>query len=278
MSAPRIPLAGVIGHPVAHSRSPRLHGHWLARHGLPGHYVPLDVAPADLPQVLAALPRAGFVGVNVTLPHKEAALAGAASADAAARAIGAANTLTFLPGGGYHAQNTDAPGFLHNLDQAAPGWNTADRPALVLGAGGAARAVLHALLARGTPRILLANRSLDRAADLAKAFGDRVETIEWEARSSAVADASVIVNTTSLGMSGQPPLVIDLSRAVAGVVVSDLVYTPLETDLLAQARARRLRPVDGLGMLLHQAVPGFARWFGLEPVVDEALRRAVLGP
>lgn len=269
-----IPLAGVIGYPIGHSRSPRIHAHWLRRHGLAGHYVPLEVAPGDLAEVLASVPKAGFVGANVTLPHKEHALALADEASEAARRIGAANTLVFREGR-ILADNTDAYGFEQNLREAAPGWEPAGGAALVLGAGGAARAVVHALLAAGAPRVLLANRTRARAEALRAAFGPRVEVIDWAERSAATAEAATVVNTTSLGMTGQPPLEIEL-RCGPGAVVNDLVYAPLETDLLAQARAKGLAAVDGLGMLLHQAVPGFEAWFGVRPEVTPELRAEVL--
>lgn len=271
------PLAGVVGWPIGHSRSPRLHGHWLGRYRLSGHYIPLGVRPEDLAVALALLPRLGFRGVNITLPHKEAALAGASEASARAQRIGAANTLTFLAEGGYRADNTDGEGFIANLRQNAPGWKAGQGPAVVLGAGGAARAIIDALLAEGAPSIRLANRTRARAEVLAADFGPRLEVIEWSAAASALDGAVTIVNTTSLGMEGQPPLDLDLALAPAAALVTDIVYQPLETPFLALARRRGLRTVDGLGMLLHQAVPGFEAWFGRRPVVDDALRAAVLG-
>ncbi|MGA0715786.1 MAG: shikimate dehydrogenase [Gemmobacter sp.] len=278
MTPGRIPLAGVIGDPIAHSRSPRLHGHWLARYGLPGHYVPLHVAAADLAAVLAAMPRMGFVGANVTLPHKVAALALATRATDRAARIGAANTLTFLPEGGFEADNTDGEGFLRNLRQGAPGWNPAAGPALVLGAGGAARAVLAALIDAGVPEIRLANRTAAATADLAAAFGPVIRPCAWEDRAAALAGAATLVNATSLGLAGTPALEMPLDALAPGALVTDLVYTPLETPLLADARTRGAAVVDGLGMLLHQAAPGFERWFGRAPEVDEALRRVALAP
>jgi shikimate dehydrogenase len=272
-----IPLAGVIGAPVAHSRSPALHGHWLARYGIRGFYVPLHVAPGDLAAALALLPKLGFVGANVTLPHKEAALALADEASERARAIGAANTLVFGPGGRVFADNTDGVGFLANLEAGAPDWRAANGPALVLGAGGAARAVVQALIGAGVPEIRLANRTAERAEALAAAFGAKVKVIPWAEAESALAGAGLLVNTTSLGMSGQAPLVFSLAALAPGAVVNDLVYNPLETELLKAARARGALAVDGLGMLLHQAAPGFEAWFGRKPEVDAALRQAVLG-
>lgn len=268
------PVAAVLGWPIGHSRSPALHGHWLARYGIPGAYVPLAVAPEQAEAALRALPALGFVGANVTLPHKELALRIADTATERARRIGAANTLV-VRDGALHADNSDGFGFMENVKAAAPGWNRA-RPALVLGAGGAARAVLDALLAEGVPEIRLANRSADRAMALAEAFGARVTPVAWGEAEAAAAGAGLIVNTTSLGMTGQPPLDFTFAEADPAAIANDLVYAPLRTGFLAAAEARGLTAVDGLGMLLHQARPGFAAWFGREPEVDAALRAAVL--
>jgi shikimate dehydrogenase len=275
MSGP-VPLAGVIGWPVGHSRSPALHGHWLSRYGIRGHYVPLMVAREDLATVLAAMPRMGFRGANVTLPHKETALALATKTSEQARAIGAANTLVFLQGGGFRADNTDGFGFLSNLRQAQPSWRAAAGPALVLGAGGAARAIVAALLDAGVPELRLANRTRARAEALAGAFGPRVRVVAWERAGAAMTGAATVVNTTSLGMAGQPPLDLGFDAAEPGTLVTDIVYQPLVTPFLARAADAGLTTVDGLGMLLHQAAPGFEAWFGRRPEVDEALRRAVL--
>ena len=276
MSLPSPLLAGVVGWPIGHSKSPRLHGHWLRRYGIDGHYVPMAVAPEDLETALRALPRLGFRGVNVTIPHKERALGLADAVTDRAASIGAANTLTFGEDGRIEADNTDGYGFIANLRQHAPDWSAGSGPAIVLGAGGAARGILAALLADGAPEIRLANRSEGRARDLAAHFGAAVSVIGMEDVPAALADAATLVNTTSLGMTGQPPLDIDLTRAAPGLLVTDIVYTPLVTPLLAQAEAQGLRNVDGLGMLLHQAAPGFERWFGTPPEVDDALRAAVL--
>lgn len=270
-------LAGVIGWPISHSRSPLLFGHWFAEYGLDGAYVRLAVREDDLADVVRALPKAGFRGANVTLPHKLAALALADEATDAARAIGAANTLTFAPNGRILADNTDGYGFCENLRAGAPGWDPAAAPSLVLGAGGAARAILHVLLEAGVPLIRLANRTRSRAEALAAQFGPRIAVVDWETREAAAEGAWLIVNTTSLGMTGKAPLIFSLAAAPASAVVTDIVYAPLETDLLAEARARGMVAVDGLGMLLHQARPGFRAWFGLDPEVTPALRQAALG-
>lgn len=268
--------AGVVGWPVIHSRSPRLFDHWFARHGVPGRYVPLAVRPEDFVEVYRALPRTGLRGVNVTLPHKTAALRLADTATPTARAIGAANMIRFDPDGAVHADNTDAFGFLENLRVGAPGWRGDAGPAVVLGAGGAARALIHALQREGAPEIRLLNRTRATAEALAAEFGAPVVVTEWEGRSAALEGAMTLVNATSLGMTGGASLDISLDALPAGAVVTDIVYTPLETPLLTAARARGLMAVDGLGMLLHQARPAFHAWFGIDPVVDGALRAACL--
>ena len=266
-------LAGVIGDPIGHSRSPRLHGHWLARYGIDGQYVPLHVRTGDLDAALDLLPRLGFAGINVTLPHKEAVFARADPVTDRARIVGAANTLTFADGG-IHADNTDGLGFVASLRQGTPAWDP-ERPAVVLGAGGAARGIVAALRDAGVPRVIVANRTEARAQALADAF-DGVEAIGWAQAPGALGDAGLLVNTTSLGMTGQPVLVLPLDDLAPGAVVTDIVYSPLVTPLLADAAARGNPTVDGLGMLLHQAAPGFAAWFGRMPEVDDELRRAVL--
>jgi shikimate dehydrogenase len=271
-------LAGVIGWPIGHSLSPVLHGHWLRRYGIAGHYVPLAIRPDDLRAALDALPRMGFRGVNVTLPHKEAALALAEEKSERAARIGAANTLTFLQGGGYRADNTDSLGFAASMRHAAPDWSASEGAALVLGAGGAARAAVDALVGAGAVEIRIANRTSERAGALAADFGPSARAIEWAEAEDAMEGCATIVNTTSLGMDGQPPLDIGFEAAPPRALVTDIVYQPLVTPFLARAEAAGLRTVDGLGMLLHQAAPGFAVWFGREPEVDADLREAVLGP
>jgi shikimate dehydrogenase len=269
-------LAGVVGWPVAHSKSPLIFAHWFAETGIAGSYTRFAVRPEDFEDVFRALPKTGLRGVNVTIPHKLTALGLADEASGAARAIGAANTIRFDPDGRIFADNTDGYGFIENLREGAPAWNPAAGPALVLGAGGAARAVIHALLEAGAPAVRLANRSCDKAQALAAHFGPRVEPVDWAARDAAIGSAATIVNATSLGMTGNPPLELALEDAPATTLVTDIVYAPLETTLLAAARARGLATVDGLGMLLHQARPGFRAWFGVDPPVTRALRRAVL--
>jgi len=265
-------LAGIIGWPVEHSRSPRLHGFWLERHGIDGAYVPLPIRPEAFALAVRGLAAAGFAGANVTAPHKLAAFEICDTVEASARRAGAVNTLVFEDGR-ITGRNTDGIGFVANL--RAHGVDPAGGPALVLGAGGAARAVIAALQDTGVT-VTVANRTRARANALARDLPGLV-VIDWSARSAAIADHALLVNTTSLGMLGHPALAVDLDSAPAGMAVADIVYVPLETPLLAAARARGLRPVEGLGMLLHQAVSGFGAWFGVTPVVDEELRRFVAG-
>ena len=272
----KIPLAGVIGHPIAHSRSPALHGFWLRRYGVKGHYIPMDVAPADLETTLRHLPKIGFVGLNVTLPHKEAILKIADVISDRAALIGAANTLIFRKDGKIHADNTDGAGFVANLRQNAPHWVPAAGPAAVFGAGGAARAVVAALIEVGVPEIRVANRSRPRAEALRADFGAKLVVYDWVQAANMLEGAATVINTTSLGMAGKPEFRVPLDALEPGAVVNDLVYNPLKTAFLAEAEERGATIVDGLGMLLHQAAPGFERWFGPTPAVDEATRQAVL--
>lgn len=261
----------IIGHPVAHSRSPLIHGHWLAEHGLAGSYERVEVPSAEMSAFIARLRGGEFVGGNVTVPNKEAVLPLLDEVSGTARAMVAANTL-WMEGDRLHGDNTDAYGFLAHLDACVPGWAERTGTALILGAGGAARAVVHGLAQRGLDRVILVNRSPARAAELAAASPKVVEAQAWQDIAELVGESGLIVNTTSLGMRGQPPLEIDLSALRPGTIVDDIVYVPLETPLLAEARRRGGIPVDGLGMLLHQAVPGFERWFGVRPQVTAALR------
>lgn len=270
----RAKLAGVIGWPVTHSLSPRLHGYWLRHHGIDGAYVPLAVRPEDFVSVLNALSRMGFVGVNVTLPHKESALGAVDGVDATAREIGAVNTIDVTAEGRLAGRNTDAFGFIENLKRGAPEWEASLGPAVVLGAGGAARAVCRALADAGVPEIRIANRTIARARAIAKAVGANV--VPWDERSAALEGIALLVNATNLGMEGKPPLELGLGALPARAVVNDIVYNPLETGVLRAAAARGNVVVDGLGMLLHQARPGFAAWFGTDPEVTEGLRAFVL--
>jgi shikimate dehydrogenase len=271
----QVKRACVIGWPVAHSRSPVIHRYWLKLYGLDGAYELEAVRPEEIEGFLKGLGKRGYAGANVTLPHKEAALAAADRPDQAATAIGAANTLWLDAKGLLHASNTDAYGFMTHLAAEAPDWNKVSRPVMVLGAGGAARAILHGLLEAGAAKILLANRTEGRAKALAQGFGSRVSLVPWEDRNRALAGCGLLVNATSLGMTGKPPLDLDLSALPKDAAVADIVYSPLETPLLAAAKARGNRIVEGLGMLLHQAVPGFERWFGVRPEVTPELRAYV---
>ncbi|CAO3414408.1 shikimate dehydrogenase [Azospirillum argentinense] len=274
-------LAGVMGWPIGHSRSPRLHGYWLEQYGIDGAYVPLAVPPDRIEQAMRALPALGFRGCNVTVPHKEAAYRTVDRLDATAKRMGAVNTIVVGEDGSLEGRNTDGFGFIENLRSGAPGWSAADGPALVIGAGGAARAVVASLLDEGAPRVWLVNRTRARADELAADIGNSdgvgaIETADWVSRETLLEGAALVVNTTTQGMAGQPPLELDLRALPGSAVVTDIVYTPLMTPLLAAAQARGNRVVDGVGMLLHQARPGFAAWFGREPEVTEGLKAAVL--
>lgn len=276
MSDHRIPLAGVIGSPIAHSKSPLLHGHWLKRYGIEGFYIPMDVAQEDLSGVIRTLPGMGFVGVNVTIPHKETVLELADIVTDRAALIGAANTLIFRKDGKIHADNTDGFGFIENLRQGAPNWDPAAGPAAVLGAGGACRAVVVSLLEAGVKEIRLSNRTRNRADILKREFGAKVKVFDWVKAGNMMDGAATVVNTTSLGMVGKPDFRVPLDALSPDAVVTDLVYAPLDTAFLVKAREKGCATVDGLGMLLYQAVPAFERWFGKRPEVDDDLRNAVL--
>ncbi len=273
MSAERARAACIIGWPAGHSRSPLIHNYWLKKHGIAGEYRREAVPPEKFAEFVRNLAAHGYVGANVTIPHKEAALA-LSLPDEDAKAVGAANTL-WLADGELRSTNTDVEGFIANLDAAAPNWDHGIEMAVVLGAGGAARAVIFALIARGVPRIHVANRTVERGEALAKRFGESVHPIRWEEARDLFAGAQLLVNATSLGKTNQPPLEIAIDHLPARAVVVDLVYVPLETPLLAAARARGLRTADGLGMLLHQAVRGFSLWFGVRPAVTQELRALV---
>jgi shikimate dehydrogenase len=269
-------IAGVMGWPVSHSRSPRLHGYWLRHHGIDGAYIPLPVRPPDFTAALRALPQLGFVGANITVPHKEAALASVDRAQTEARRIGAVNTIVITADGALEGRNTDGFGFLESLRSSVSDWQASAGPAVIIGAGGAARAIAVALVDAGAPMVRVVNRTVERAERLAGDIGGPMQVYGWDDRARALAEAGLLVNTTTLGMTGGPPLELDLAGLPTSAVVNDVVYAPLETALLKAARARGNRVVDGLGMLLHQARPGFAAWFGAEPEVTPELRRFVL--
>jgi shikimate dehydrogenase len=274
MAGQDVRLAGVIGWPVAHSRSPALHGYWLRQHGIAGAYVPLPVRPGAEAAAFRGLAALGFAGCNVTVPHKEAALALMDDTDALARRIGSVNLVVVRPDGTLHGSSTDGFGFMENLREQAPHWRAEMGPAVVLGAGGSSRAVVAALLEAGCD-VRLLNRSRARAEAMAEALGGPIQVIDWDRQSQSCQDAGLLVNTTTQGMEGQPPLAIDIRALPAAAVVADLVYVPLLTPLLALARSRGHATVDGLGMLLHQARPSFAAWFGVMPEVTAALRRGI---
>ena len=270
------PRAFVIGCPIGHSRSPLIHGYWLRQAGLQGRYDAVEVTPDDLPSFVSSLKdgSSGLVGGNVTIPHKEAVLALVDDVDDIARQIGAANTL-WLEDGRLMATNTDSHGFAANLDEHAPGWD-AGKTAVILGAGGASRAVIHAVLSRGFEKVCIVNRTVERAKALMDCFGPRVAAYGMDELSGLLPAADLFVNTTSLGMDGHEVPGIDFTVMADGALVTDIVYVPLETPILAMARRQGMRTVDGLGMLLHQAVPGFAKWFGLTPEVTPELRQLIV--
>lgn len=274
VGSPHLLRACVIGWPAAHSRSPLIHKFWLEQLKITGTYELAAVHPAEFDRFIENLAQAGYKGANVTLPHKRRAFELCASTTGTARRLGAVNTL-WLEGGRLHGDNTDVPGFLAALDEEAPGWDAAGGKAVILGAGGAARAILFGLISRGIEEIILVNRTLGRAEALAGDPGPQARAVDFSRLPEALTGANLLVNTTSLGMQGQPPLEIDLSPLPEGAVVNDIVYIPAETALLKAAAARGLRTVPGVGMLLHQAVPGFERWFGVKPSVTAELRRLV---
>lgn len=269
-------VAGVMGWPVDHSLSPRLHGFWLELYGIDGAYVPLAVHPDRLGEALRALSPLGFAGVNLTVPHKETALEWLDVCDGGAARIGAVNTVVVHPGGLIEGRNTDGQGFLESVRDGAPQWRPEDGPVALIGAGGAARAICDALQRGGVPEIRIVNRTIDRAARLADQFGGPLTPVVWSDRCAALDGAVLLVNATTLGMRGQPPLDLDLSSLPDTAVVADIVYAPLKTPLLEEAERRGNRIVDGLGMLLHQARPGFALWFGRDPEVTPELRGHIL--
>ncbi len=265
--------ACVIGWPAGHSRSPLIHNYWIRQHGLAAEYRREAVPPETFAAFIASWAERGYVGANVTLPHKEAALK-LSQPDDRAEAVGAANTL-WLESGALRSTNTDVEGFIENLDAAVPGWDSGLASAMVLGAGGAARAVVFALLHRGAERVYVANRTFEKAQAFRDRFGDSVKPIRWEEVNGLLAGVQLLANTTSLGMAGQPALEINVSDLPPSAVVTDIVYVPLETPLLAAAKKQGMRTADGLGMLLHQAVRGFSLWFGVKPEVTPELRALV---
>ena len=267
--------ACVIGWPIEHSRSPLIHGYWLKKYGIDGSYTKVPVKTEDVAQFLATLAERGLQGCNVTVPHKEAAYAAAEIKDASAIAVGAANTL-WLEGGKLAGANTDTYGFMTHLQRSAPNWQARDGVVSILGAGGAARAIVYGFLQTGVARVQVFNRSLERAQTLAGHFGPKVNAFSWSERNERSCQASVIVNTTTLGMKGQGDPAIDFSQCKSDCVAADIVYVPLETAFLKSAQAHGLATVDGLGMLLHQAVPGFEKWFGVRPEVTDELRRILV--
>jgi shikimate dehydrogenase len=274
-------VAGVMGWPVGHSRSPRLHGYWLAQYGVDGAYVPMAVSPERIGEALRGLSALGFAGCNVTLPHKEAAFAAMDALDETARRMRAVNTVVVQPDGSLRGSNTDGFGFMENLKAGAPDWRADAGPAFVVGAGGAARAIIVALLDAGAPEVRLTNRTGERAEQLkaelaAVGLAERLKLIDWVSRETRLAEVNLLVNTTTQGMVGQPALALDLTALPSGALVTDAVYTPLETPLLTDAKTRGNQTVDGLGMLLHQARPGFEAWFGVAPQVTADLRAVVL--
>jgi shikimate dehydrogenase len=272
--------AFVVGHPIKHSRSPLIHGHWLKEHGIAGSYERIDVAPEDFSSFLKSISDQGFTGGNVTLPHKEAAFQGVDRRTKRAQRLKAVNTL-WVEDGLLWGDNTDVLGFMANLDQnLGTGWEEAVDTALIIGAGGGARAIVAGLQERGFGHVLVANRTLAKAEELVADLDDDgpsiLQALAWDRIDAALSQADLIVNTTSLGLAGQPPLTLDLGKTSDKAVVTDIVYVPLKTPLLQVAEARGLRTVDGLGMLLHQAVPGFARWFGVTPEVTPSLRDLIV--
>ncbi len=276
MDNKKLSLVGVIGNPVRHSKSPIIHGYWLQHHDVNGYYIPLEVTRNNFAEVISTLPKMGFRGVNVTIPHKEDALRHHDHITDQAVLIGAVNTLTFGPDNKVYADNTDGYGFLRNLRDRVPDWRADAGPALVLGAGGAARAAIFALVSEGAPAVHIVNRSRDRAEALRRVFGNRVAVEKSSDIPDLLKEVSIVVNATSLGMKGMPQLSFPYNALRPGTVVTDLVYTPLETELLQQATARGCKIADGLGMLLHQAAASFDAWYGIKPRINPTLRSLAL--
>jgi shikimate dehydrogenase len=272
----KILLAGVIGDPISHSKSPILHRFWLNQNNINGHYIPLKVSKLNLELVLKTLPKMGFSGVNVTVPHKESVLKIANEITQRASQIGSANTLTFLPCGGFKADNTDGYGFLKNLEENESTWDPLNAKVLIIGAGGASRAVISALLNSGVSKIVITNRTHERANELKEYFDRKIDVIKWNEKEQFLGEINTLVNTTTLGMLGCENLDLPLSSINKGTIVLDLVYNPIKTTLLQNAEKQGCKIIDGLGMLLHQATPGFKEWFGIEPKITNEIRKRIL--
>jgi shikimate dehydrogenase len=269
-------IAGVVGYPIAHSKSPILHQFWLKQNKIKGFYIPLKVSDDDLEMTLRNLPKIGFSGVNVTVPHKESVMRFAKIKTERASLIGSANTLTFLPAGGFKADNTDGYGFIKNLRDQAPVWNPKDAKVLILGAGGACRAVLGALLAAGTKKIYITNRTYKRAKDLQIFFNNQLKLVKWSDREELLKNVNTVINTTTLGMVGSDELNFSLLKATKNTTIVDLVYNPINTPLLVEAHKKGCHVVNGIGMLLHQAIPGFNEWYGVKPTITKELLNRVM--
>ena len=276
MNTLKTPVAAVIGHPISHSKSPRMHNFWLEQFGIEGYYIPLDIDPKKFERSVRNLSELGLVGANITIPYKEKVLKIADKISDRAALVGAANTLTFLQNGGVYADNTDGYGFLQNIKSKYSDWSAREGISVVFGAGGASRAILGALIEDGASDIILANRTRSRADQLRSDFGAKIKVVEWMKIQNYLSDASTIINTTSLGMLGKADLPIPLNTLKKHTMVTDIVYSPLETHLLATAAKMGCRTVDGLGMLIHQAIPGFERWFGIKPGDSQALRELLI--
>ena len=276
MSLSTLPVAAVLGHPINHSKSPKLHNYWLSLFNIDGYYIPLDIDPRYFENSVRALSGLGFVGANVTIPYKEKVLKIADKISDRAAIIGAANTLTFLPDGKIYADNTDGYGFLQNIKCKYNDWTAGEGTSVVFGAGGASRAILGALIEDGANEVILANRTRSRADQLRSDFGAKIKVVDWMKVQNYLSDASTVINATSLGMDGKAELPIPLQGLKKNTLVTDIVYTPLNTPLLENAAKRGCRTVDGLGMLIHQAIPGFERWFGVKPDVSEKLRELLI--
>ena len=276
MNTLKTPVAAVIGHPISHSKSPRMHNFWLEQFGIEGYYIPLDIDPKKFERSVRNLSELGLVGANITIPYKEKVLKIADKISDRAALVGAANTLTFLQNGEIYADNTDGYGFLQNIKSKNSDWSAREGISVVFGAGGASRAILGALIEDGASDIILANRTRSRADQLRSDFGAKIKVVEWMKIQNYLSDASTIINTTSLGMLGKADLPIPLNTLKKHTLVTDIVYSPLETHLLATAAKMGCRTVDGLGMLIHQAIPGFERWFGIKPGDSQALRELLI--